>query len=83
MAYPEKRLGVVWIDAHADLHSPYTTPSGNVHGMPLAAAIADDNLDFQINTTSERTEKYWGKMKSFGGITPKILPEDLIFFGVR
>ena len=44
-AFPEKRLGVVWIDAHADIHSPYTTPSGNVHGMPLAAALADDNLD--------------------------------------
>ena len=35
-AYPFKRLGVIWIDAHADLHSPYTTPSGNMHGMPLA-----------------------------------------------
>ena len=52
MTYPEKRLGVVWIDAHADLHSPYTTPSGNVHGMPLAAAIADDNADLNVNTTS-------------------------------
>ena len=28
LAYPEKRLGVIWIDAHADIHSPYTTPSG-------------------------------------------------------
>ena len=36
MAYPNERLGVVWIDAHADLHTPLTTPSGNVHGMPLA-----------------------------------------------
>src|ERR1043165_7331699 len=32
MAYPEKRLGVIWIDAHADMHSPYTTPSGNKIG---------------------------------------------------
>ncbi|MCB0741947.1 MAG: arginase family protein, partial [Chitinophagaceae bacterium] len=31
MAKPKSRLGVVWIDAHADLHTPYTTPSGNVH----------------------------------------------------
>lgn len=38
-AYPEKRLGVIWIDAHADLHSPYTSPTGNVHGMPLATAL--------------------------------------------
>ncbi|MFN2388573.1 MAG: arginase [Actinomycetota bacterium] len=31
--------GVVWVDAHADLNRPETSPSGNVHGMPLAAAI--------------------------------------------
>lgn len=35
-SYPDKTLGVIWIDAHADIHSPYTSPSGNVHGMPLA-----------------------------------------------
>jgi arginase len=33
-AFPESRIAVIWIDAHADLHSPYTTPSGNMHGMP-------------------------------------------------
>ncbi|WP_226006933.1 arginase [Natrinema salinisoli] len=32
-------LGVVWFDAHADLNTPETSPSGNVHGMPLAAAL--------------------------------------------
>src|SRR5262245_24832119 len=31
--------GVVWIDAHADINTPETSPSGNVHGMPLAAAL--------------------------------------------
>ena len=31
--------GVLWIDAHGDLNRPYTSPSGNVHGMPLAAAL--------------------------------------------
>ena len=31
--------GVLWLDAHGDLNTPATTPSGNVHGMPLAAAI--------------------------------------------
>ena len=36
MAKPKSKLGVIWIDAHADLHTPYTTPSGNMHGMPLA-----------------------------------------------
>lgn len=32
-----KNIGVVWIDAHADFNTPETTPSGNIHGMPLAA----------------------------------------------
>lgn len=31
--------GVIWIDAHADMNTPETTPSGNIHGMPLAAAL--------------------------------------------
>ncbi len=34
-----KRLGVLWIDAHGDLNTPETTPSGNIHGMPLAVAL--------------------------------------------
>ena len=48
-AHPNKRLGVVWIDAHGDLHTPYTTPSGNMHGMPLATALAEDNLGEKQN----------------------------------
>src|SRR5690606_16979681 len=43
MAYPKKRLGVIWIDAHADVHSPYTSPSGNMHGMPVAISLDEDN----------------------------------------
>ena len=38
-AKPNSRLGVIWIDAHADLHTPYTTPSGNIHGMPVAVLL--------------------------------------------
>ncbi len=82
-AYPNKRVGVVWIDAHADIHSPFTSPSGNIHGMPLAAALADDNLDFQINEVSRETEDLWDRMKNIGTPTTKILAEDLIYFGVR
>ncbi len=33
------RLGVVWVDAHADMNTPETTPSGNIHGMPLAVSM--------------------------------------------
>ena len=32
-----RKLGVIWVDAHADFNTPATTPSGNIHGMPLAA----------------------------------------------
>lgn len=81
--YPEKTLGVVWIDAHADLQSPYTSPSGNIHGMPLGAAIADDNLAFQINTVSEETQAQWNRMKNLGVEGVKIDPQHLVFFGVR
>lgn len=83
MAHPNKRLGVVWIDAHADVHSPYTTPSGNIHGMPLSAALADNNLDRKINNLTADTDKHWEAMKSIGGIAPKIVADDLIYFGVR
>ncbi len=34
-----KRLGVIWIDAHADINTPETSPSGNIHGMPVAVAL--------------------------------------------
>ncbi len=82
-ANPSKKLGVVWIDAHADIHSPYTSPSGNIHGMPLAAAIGDDNLDFQINEVSEGTKSLWEQMKNIGCDGQKVHPDDIIYFGVR
>lgn len=83
MADPHKRLGVVWIDAHADMHSPYTTPSGNMHGMPLACSLAFDNLEMRRNDPAEETVDFWERMKHLGGISPKILPQDLVFVGVR
>ena len=83
MAYPEKRLGVIWIDAHADIHSPYTTPSGNMHGMPIAMLTAEDNMEFKVNNPDAESVEYWEKLKSIGNIKPKILFSDLIFIGVR
>ena len=82
-ANPTKKVGVVWIDAHGDLHSPYTSPSGNIHGMPLAAAIADDNLDFQENEVTRETAEFWDRMKNIGVPGQKVAPEDIVFFGVR
>lgn len=83
MAFPDERIGVIWIDAHADIHSPYTTPSGNLHGMPLATALAEDNLEVQTNELDEKTEELWEKLKNIGGIAPKIEYSDLIYIGVR
>lgn len=82
-ARPDLRLGVIWIDAHADLHSPYTSPSGNIHGMPLSAAIGDDNLACQINQVTKETQYFWQEIKDTGVNGPKVQPEDIIFFGVR
>ena len=82
-AYPKGRLGVVWIDAHADLHTPYTSPSGNVHGMPLAAALQEDNLAMKSNNPDKETCASWEELKKIGTKTPKFLPQDLIYFGVR
>jgi len=82
-AYPNKRLGVLWIDAHADLHTPYTTPSGNVHGMPLATALGVDNKEFEINKVDESTAKHWEDLKNMGGSIHKVNAEDLVFISVR
>jgi arginase len=83
MAFPDKKVGVIWIDAHADLHSPYTTPSGNVHGMPLATALAEDNLLKATNAPEGDVPELWESLKSIGGISPKLHPEHLVFIGLR
>lgn len=82
-SFPEQNIGVFWIDAHADLHSPYTSPSGNIHGMPLSAALADDNLSCQNNDVAPETQQHWEDMKNIGYKGPKVLAENLIYFGVR
>ncbi len=83
MAKPKSKLGVVWIDAHADLHTPYTTPSGNLHGMPLATAIAEDNMECKVHNIDEKTARIWNQLKSLGGIKQKVLPEDIVFISLR
>lgn len=62
-----KNLGVIWYDAHADLNTPATSPSGNIHGMPLAVSIGlgDERL------------------VHIGGAMPKIKPENIIIIGAR
>ena len=82
-AFPSKKLGVVWIDAHGDIHSPYTTPSGNMHGMPLSTSLNEDNLPCKVNDISDEERKLWDELKNLHGIVPKIAPEDLVFVSVR
>lgn len=82
-AFPKSRLGVIWIDAHADLHSPYTTPSGNMHGMPLAAALNEDNAANKLNKPDKETIDYWNKLKKMGGTTPMINYKDLVYIALR
>lgn len=83
IAKPKSKLGVVWIDAHADLHTPYTTPSGNIHGMPLAISINKDNQDCAVHEIDAETEKYWNTLKNIGKIAPKVIPEDIVFISLR
>ena len=77
-AFPTASLGVIWIDAHADLHTPLTSPSGNLHGMPLATALGVENKEMEKNKVPENTIQLWNSLK-----TNFVSPECLIFIGVR
>jgi arginase len=63
-----RKLGVLWVDAHADFNTPETTPSGNIHGMPLAAlcGLGDPRL-----------------VHLWGGGTPVINPRRVAVIGAR
>ncbi len=61
------RLGVIWIDAHTDMNTEETTPSGNIHGMPLAASLGIGN----------------DKLVNLYGINPKFKPENCALIGIR
>jgi arginase len=63
----KKRMGLLWIDAHADMNTPQTSPSGNIHGMPLACCIGmgPDELS-----------------KLFG-FSPKVQPKNVALVGLR
>jgi arginase len=82
-AKPHSRLGIIWIDAHADLHTPYTTPSGNMHGMPISVSIGEDNEESKVHELDEKTKKQWEQLKNFGKISPKVLPEDIVYISLR
>ena len=62
-----QKIGLLWIDAHSDLNTPETSPSGNVHGMPLAALLG---LGPAL-------------LSNIFGYAPKIAPENTVLIGVR
>ncbi len=81
MAFPTERLGVIWIDAHADLHSPWTTPSGNVHGMPLSLLM---NIEKKgRNKPRVFTMDTWDRLRKIGMSGAKLQPTDLVFIALR
>lgn len=81
MAFPTERLGVIWIDAHADLHSPWTTPSGNVHGMPLSLLM---NIEKKgRNKPRVFTMDTWDRLRKIGMSGAKLQPSDLVFIALR
>ena len=61
------RTGVIWVDAHADLNTPQSSPSGNIHGMPLSHLLGQGD---------SRLLDIWG-----GGAV--LRPQDLVFIGLR
>lgn len=82
--FPKSRLGVIWIDAHADLHTPYTTPSGNMHGMPMAIALSDDNPLNKKHELIGDGLRNWEQLKNLG-VNGKgnIGHSDILFIDIR
>ncbi len=83
--YPNNTLGVIWIDAHADLHTPFTSPSGNMHGMPLAAALGLRKTATGKNNLDKESMLLWDNLINLGSnqINPKIAPNNLVFLELR
>jgi arginase len=63
----EKKIGLIWIDAHTDMNTPESSPSGNIHGMPLACCMG--------NGPDELTR--------IGGFSPKVDPKNVALVGIR
>ena len=62
-----QKIGLIWIDAHTDINTPDTSPSGNVHGMPLAAVMGLGPSD----------------LANIFGFSPKVQPENCVLVGIR
>ena len=63
----DQRIGLIWIDAHTDINTPESSPSGNVHGMPLAAIMGLGPPE----------------LSNIFNFSPKVRPENCVLVGVR
>jgi arginase len=63
----DKRIGLIWLDAHGDINTPESSPSGNVHGMPLAAAMGYGATE----------------LVELEGFKPKVEPQNISLVGIR
>ena len=63
----QQKIGLIWIDAHTDINTPETSPSGNVHGMPLAALVGLGPVE----------------LANIFGYCPKVAPENCVIVGAR
>ena len=63
----KKRMGLVWVDAHADMNTPESSLSGNIHGMPLACILGDGPPE----------------LAQIGGFAPKVEPRNAVIVGLR
>ncbi len=62
-----QKIGIIWLDAHTDANTPETSPSGNIHGMPLAALLGYGARE----------------LTDVAGFRPKVLPEHTVIIGAR
>src|SRR5262245_40884114 len=62
-----EKIGIIWLDAHTDINTPESTPSGNIHGMPLAALLGHGAQE----------------LTHLAGFAPKVLPENTAVIGAR
>lgn len=62
-----KRIGLIWLDAHGDVNIPETSPSGNVHGMPLASVMGYGATE----------------LTGLSGFRPKVEPQNIAMVGIR
>lgn len=84
-AMPDAKIGLVWIDAHGDIHSPWTSPSGNLHGLPIAAMLGLDHIHMATREPGAVERVAWSQLKRLGpgGICPKLRPEDVFYVDIR